>query len=135
MLPLDLALVIWTALAIPQDPSLRHLDRFPPVEVAEDSLAFCCLFRERMWEAQGLKDGNAEFYGDLAWQADFPRRAWDALCDANNRDWTEERRRGALGKLRGYLGDDAWWAAKMPFPLPLNALRDSPLRDRYWRGE
>lgn len=122
MIPPWLLLALWAA-----GPPEADLYRFPPFEVARPA------WRQAWDYADGLaRQSHPSLMSEREWPPDDLRAdaAWCLACWAAL-DWAHchacsRERRQWLARLRKRLGDDDYYAGRMPPPVPLWRLREIP---------
>ncbi len=143
--------VLLAALLLPPPPGedLSHLGRFPAMR---EQMSVVYHFSEPCLESpltpfgRGIFELNYAFrkgmrirresYLDSQEASQAVRRAdleaeallaaWEALDAACCEENGPGERRLSLGRLRRMLGEDAWWAGQMPYPVPYHALSEIP---------
>jgi len=114
------ALLVWLLLA-PIEPSqpdpLWDLARFPPHSTAREATDFCWQAKRNFEAAAECAwEHKAHLFRAAANQADAAHSAWCYLASAANEDYPIDYRRMAMGWLRETLGDEDYFAGRMPFP-------------------
>lgn len=100
-------------------PRLHDALRFPDRATAGDLIAVNRDYRRQMEARQALELVRWREFREAAQEADALFRVWDAARDAACDYYYVTVRRDALRKLRSLLGDDAYFSADLPPPVPL----------------
>lgn len=103
-------------------PPLGDLQRFPPAYVARDFCEFNRLHYDYAYsQFMRAQNGTLEedWWRSTQYSCDRLHRSWLALKTAQEESRDEYARREALGSLRGFLGDEDYYAGWMPPHVPL----------------
>lgn len=99
-------------------PPLEAIDRFPDRKLAIEALGINRHVRDRLAARRAV---DLMHEGELlAAIIDVERRyvIWDALRDSHQPYYFVTVRRAALALLRDLIGDEAFYAGRMPAPMP-----------------
>ena len=116
-----LVLALWTA--VPDDPPLADLERFPPRQVVQDNLWFNLDYEQHLQARLSYESHNREELLEALAENDALYWTWALLRDAKQPCHSEAERRALLRALRAQLGNEEYYAGRMPPFVPLHRFR------------
>jgi len=106
-------------------PLLGECERFPHRELAEQYLIVNRSYREDLKARIELERANQENLQALH-EAEFLFRVWDAVRNSRCAYYTVPARRQYLRELRDLVGPEAFYSGRLPPPVPVWRLPQSP---------
>lgn len=100
-------------------PPLHDSHRFPDRGTVSDLLAFNRAYREHMETRQAVEIVHWWEFREAVQETDRLYQVWDTVRDARCEYYYVTVRRTALKRLREMLGDEDYYAAKLPPHVPV----------------
>ena len=103
----------------PEDPPLADRERFPPRAVAAQAMACNRAYRRFVQARQALELHRWFYWQEVLAETDYLFNCWDWLHAAQGGEGRDEAYwRHSLKRLRELLGEDAYYAGRMPSCVP-----------------
>lgn len=96
-------------------PSLDYAVMLPPYEQAMEFWKLASQVRCTLDERRRMGANNLDA---LIAEAEYRRKVWDIIADANNPWWRTKDRRCHLDRLRHLVGDEVYFSGAWPAPSP-----------------
>jgi hypothetical protein len=100
-------------------PRVADACRFPDRTICNELLSFNRSYRNHVEVRQPLEMGNAYALRTIQREVDYLYQIWDTVRDARCEYYYITVRRQALKRLKDMLGEDDYFAAKLPPHVPL----------------
>lgn len=99
-------------------PPLSDAERFPDRKVVAEMLALNRAYRSRLMDRLGVDLIHAGEIRATIESVDLRYQAWDSVRDSSCTYYYVTVRRQGLDCLRSLIGDEAFYAGRMPSPIP-----------------
>jgi hypothetical protein len=118
-LPSDLQMLTRRFQELKDAPRVVDAFRFPDRTVCNELLSFNRAYRNHVEVRQPLELGNAYTLRTIQREVDYLYQVWDTVRDARCEYYYVTVRRQALKRLKDMLGEDDYYAAKLPPHVPI----------------
>jgi len=100
-------------------PALFDSNRFPDRVTAGSQLAFNRAYRQHLGIRQQLELAHSWEIRTVLQETDYLYQVWDCVREARCEHYYVVVRREALQRLRGLIGEEAYYSSNLPCCVPL----------------